>query len=44
MIKFSVQITNPNQEENQMKLTRGFITFLVLTLAVAGLILTGCAG
>ena len=27
-----------------MKLARGFITFLVLTLAVAGLILTGCAG
>ena len=27
-----------------MKLTRGVITFLVLTLAVAGLVLTGCAG
>lgn len=27
-----------------MKLTRGIITFLVLTLAVAGLVLTGCAG
>lgn len=27
-----------------MKLTRGIITFLILTLAVAGLVLTGCAG
>jgi len=27
-----------------MKLTRGIITFLVLALAVAGLVLTGCAG
>ena len=27
-----------------MKLTRGVIMFLVFTLAVAGLVLTGCAG
>ena len=27
-----------------MKLTRGVITFLVIALAVSGLVLTGCAG
>ena len=32
-----------NKEGNKMKLTRGVITFLILTMAVAGLII-GCAG